>query len=367
MENNREPIKVAIIGVGNVGVATAYSLLVRGLAVEIVLVDSDQVKVQWEAIHLQNAAVVFPHPTRVRAGTYADCADATVTIISAGARPDVPDVESRPDLINQNGSILRRIIPEVANYAPNGILLIASSPVDVLTYLSSKLSGFPSNRVLGLGTILDTARFRYLLARRFDIDPESVCAYIIGEHGDGEVPVWSMVSAAGIPLHDLCEQKDGQNDKREMEAIFRETQLGDVGVTYYAVAAGLVHIIEAILRDENTILTVSTLAAHYGISDVCLSLPTKVNRKGADQIFHLPLNQEELNGLFKSAESVKAAISALNLGTQVAESRAKLNRKTTSVKTKRRNTQNVLKFRTDTSVSVREKLATPVDQWRSSR
>ena len=319
MENNIEPIKVAIIGVGNVGVATAYSLLVRGLAAEIALVDADQIKVQWEAIHLQNAAVVFSHPTHVRAGTYADCADATVTIIAAGARSDVSYVESRPDFMNRNGSILRRIIPEVANHAPNGILLIASSPVDVLTYLSLKLSGFPSNRVLGLGTILDTARFRYLLARRFDIDPESVCAYIIGEHGDNEVPVWSMVTAAGIPLHDLCEQKDGEYDKHKMEAILRETQLGDVGVTYYAVAAGLVRTIEAILRDENTILTVSTLAAHYGISEVCVSLPTKVNRKGADQILHLPLNQEELSGLFKSAESVKAASAALNLGASCAQ------------------------------------------------
>ena len=197
--------------------------------------------------------------------------------------------------------------------------MVATDPVDVLTYASLKLSGFSPNRVIGSGTILDTARFRYLLGHHFGIDPQCVHAYIIGEHGDREVPVWSLANIAGIRLREFCQHEGLAYDEREMQAVFRQTRdaadeiVRRKGATYYAVATGLVRIVEAILRDENTLLTVSSLASHYGVSEVCLSLPTKLNRSGAAHILQLPLNEDELGGLFKSAENVKTAIAALNL------------------------------------------------------
>lgn len=316
MNTNLEPVKIAIVGAGNVGATTAYALLLSGLAAEIVLLDVNQTKAEGEAMDL-NHAVPFSHPTRVWAGNYADCAGAAITIVAAGAnqRPG----ENRLDLARQNASIFREIIPQVAHHAADGILLVATNPVDVLTYVTWKLSGFSPNRVIGSGTILDTARFRYLLGQRFGIDPQSVHAYIIGEHGDSEVPVWSLANIAGIRLREFCQHEGLTYDEEAMHAVFRQTRdaaneiIRRKGATYYAVAAGVVCIVEAILRDENTLLTVSSLAAHYGISEVCLSLPTKVNRNGADHILQLPLNQEELSGLVKSAERVKATIRALNL------------------------------------------------------
>ena len=316
MRTNPEPVKIAVIGTGNVGATTAYALLLSGLAAEIVLLDVNRTKAEGEAMDLDHA-LPFSHPARVWAGDYADCAGAAITIIAAGTnqRPG----ENRLDLAKHNATIFRDIIPQVVRYATDGILLIATDPVDVLTYASWKLSGFPPNRVIGSGTILDTARFRYLIGQHFRIDPQSVHGYIIGEHGDSAVPVWSLANIAGVGMPEFCQHEGLTYDDQAMEAIFRQTRdagneiIRRKGATYYAVATGMVRIVEAILRDENALLTVSSLAAHYGINEVCLSLPTKVNRNGADHILQLPLNQEELSGLVKSAESLKAAIRALNL------------------------------------------------------
>ncbi len=311
-----EPVRIAIIGAGNVGATTAYALLLSGLAAEIVLIDIERSTAVGQATDL-NHAVPFAHPTRIWAGDYADCAGATIVIVAAGTNQKPG--ESRLHLIKRNASIFQKIIPEVARNAPNTILLIATNPVDVLTYASWKLSGFAPSRVIGSGTILDTARFRYLLGQHFGIDPQSVHAYIIGEHGDSEVPVWSLANIAGIRLRQFCQHEGLAYDEKAMQSISRQTRSAgyDIvrlkGATYYAVATGVVRIVEAILRDENTLLTISSPAQHYGISEVCLSLPTKVNRKGADHILNLPLNEEELSGLVSSAEIVKAAIATLNL------------------------------------------------------
>lgn len=322
MTNQSEPVKIAIIGAGNVGATTAYSLLLKELAAEIVLVDIDRSKAEGEALDL-NDVIPFSHWTRVRAGSYADCADAAVTILAAGS--DLEGGEPGLNLAQRNASILYGAIPEVVRYAPRTILLIATTPIDVMTYLSGKLSGFDAKRVIGLGTMGDTARLRFLLGRHFGIDPLSVHAYIIGQHGDAEVPVWSLANIAGISLQDFCEHQGEKYAQAEMETLFRQASSAGheivrrKGAMCYTVAAGLVRIIEAIFGDENTLLTVSSLAAHYGISEVCLSLPTKINRNGADRILQLPLNQEELSGLVKAAESVKTAIRGLGLDAKLAE------------------------------------------------
>ena len=309
-------MKIAIVGIGNVGATTAYALLLSGLAADIVLIDINAKKAEGESMDL-NHAVPFSHPTFIWAGEYADCAGAAIVIVAAGMNQKPG--QSRMDLLKLNAGIFQDIIPQIANYAPDTILLIATNPVDVLTYASWKLSGFPRHRVIGSGTILDTARFRYKLGAYYGVDPQSVHADIIGEHGDTELPVWSLASIAGMRLKDYCQQAGQSYDEQAMMDCFHTTKsaANDIiklkGMTDYGVAAGLVRIVETILRDENTLLTVSCVASHCGIEEVCLSVPAKVNRNGAEHVLQILLDQEERNALLKSAESVNAAISSLNL------------------------------------------------------
>lgn len=309
------PSRVAIVGVGNVGATCAYALLLSGLAAEIVLIDANHAKAEGEAMDL-NHAVPFAHPTRIWAGTYADCAGAAVTVIAAGVgqRPG----ETRLDLLRRNAAVFRDIVPQVALHNPNGIFLIATNPVDVLTYATWKLSGVASRRVIGSGTILDTARFRYALGQHFGVDARSVHAYIIGEHGDTEVPVWSLANIAGVRLRDFSAAHGMPYDEAAMEKLFQQTRdaayhiIERKGATYYAVAAGLIRIVEAILRNQNTVLSVSSpVSDYYGINDVCLSLPTVVNRGGIERVLRLELNAEEQQGLRRSAAVLKDVIAQL--------------------------------------------------------
>ena len=201
-EDNEQQLRstrIAIVGTGNVGSTYAYALLLSGLASEIVLIDANRAKAEGEAMDL-NHAVTFAYPTRVWAGDYSDCADAAITVIAAAVsqRPG----ETRLDTISRNGEIWKQIIPEIVRYCATGILLIATNPVDVLTYAAWKISGLSAKRVIGSGTILDTSRFRYLLSQYFGVDARSVHAHIIGEHGDSEVPVWSLANIAGMRLDD---------------------------------------------------------------------------------------------------------------------------------------------------------------------
>ena len=292
------PNRVAIVGAGNVGATFAYALLLSGLAAEIVLVDANQAKAEGEAMDL-NHTVPFTYPTRIWAGSYADCAGADVTVIAAGAAQKPG--ETRLDLVKKNTAIFRQIVPEVVRNNPNGILAIATNPVDVLTYVAWKLSGLPAQRVMGSGTILDTARFRYLLSQHFGVDPRSVHAYIIGEHGDSEVPVWSLANIAGMRLPAFCAAQGVPCDQSVMDDIFRQTRdaaysiIKRKGATYYAVAAGLMRMMEAILRNQSTVLSVSSLIKdYYGLSDICLSLPVVVDRGGVDRVLRLDLTTEEI-------------------------------------------------------------------------
>ena len=316
--NQLRPARVAVVGIGNVGTTFAYALLLSGLAAEIVLIDANRAKAEGEAMDL-NHTVPFTHPTRVWAGDYSDCAGAVVTVLTAGAgqKPG----ETRLDLIKKNAAIWRDIIPNVVKNNPDGILLIATNPVDVLTYAAWKLSGLPSERVIGSGTILDTARFRYLLSQHFRVDASSVHAYIIGEHGDSEVPVWSLANIAGMRLPEFCRTQNLTHDPKEMEEIFTQTRdaayriIERKGATYYAVAAGLMRITQAILRNQSTVLSVSSLVKdYYGITDVCFSLPTVVDRGGIEKAIRLELDPDEIEQLKHSAELLRKIVSTLNLG-----------------------------------------------------
>lgn len=303
------PVRVAVVGMGNVGATFAYALLLSGLAAEIVLIDVNRAKAEGEAMDL-NHTEPFAHPTRIWAGDYRDCAGAAVTVVTAGAAQKPG--ETRLDLIKKNYAIFGNIIPEVARNNPDGIILIATNPVDVLTHASLKMSGLSPRRVFGSGTILDTARFRHLLSEYFDVDPRSVHAHIIGEHGDSEVPVWSLANIAGMRLADFSRVAGVPINESQMNEIFTQTRdaayhiIERKGATFYAVAAGLMRIVEAILRDQNTVLSVSSLVTdYYGISDVCLSLPTIVNRSGIEKVLHLELSDEEQAQLRHSADVLK--------------------------------------------------------------
>ncbi len=311
------PLRVAIVGVGHVGASFAYTLLLNGLASEIVLIDKNRAKAEGEAMDL-NHAVTFSHATRVWAGDFSDCAGAAVIVLAAGSlqKPG----EKRLDLAGRNINIWREIVPQIVQHNPNAILLIATNPVDVLTYATLKLSGLPPQQVIGSGTILDTARFRYLLSEYFRVDARSMHGFIIGEHGDSEVPVWSLANIAGMKLRDFCTARKMEYDQQAMDEIFRHTRdaayeiIERKGATYYAVAAGIMRLTQAVLRNQNTVLCVSSrVEDFYGIHDVCLSLPSIVNGCGIAEVLRIQLDTSEIDQLRRSADVLKRAILALNL------------------------------------------------------
>ncbi|MBA3072407.1 MAG: L-lactate dehydrogenase [Anaerolineae bacterium] len=308
-----QPTRIAIVGTGNVGATFAYALLQSGLAAEIVLIDRNHTRAEGEAMDL-NHAVPLAHATRIWAGTYEDTAGAAVTVITAGSGQK--EGETRLDLVSRNYEILKGIIPEIVKNNPTGIILIATNPVDILSYAAWKISGLPSERVIGSGTILDTARFRYLLSEHAGVDAKSVHAYIIGEHGDSEVPVWSSANIGGMDLKDYCpgncegycEECCKDFDSEVYEKIFRETRdaayeiIKRKGATYYAIGNGLLRIVEAILRGQDSVLSVSTLiTGYYGINDVYLSLPSVIGHNGVKRTMFLKLNEKEKLGIQNSA------------------------------------------------------------------
>lgn len=314
---SERPVKIAIVGVGNVGATFAYALLGSGLASQIVLIDNNRARAEGEAMDL-NHAVPLTHSTSIRAGDYADCAGAAITVITAGSAQKPG--ETRLDLVQRNYSIFKSIIPQIVKANPNGMLLIASNPLDVLSYAAMKLSGLPASRVIGSGTILDTARFRYLLSQHAGVDPRSVHAYIIGEHGDSEVPVWSLANIAGMNLHDYCMMNCESYDENAYKKIFENTRdaayhiIERKGATFYGIGMGLVRIVEAILRGQNTVLSVSTLINdYYGIDDVYLSLPCVIGHEGVQKFMRLPLDEKEAEGLQKSAAVLKETLHTLGL------------------------------------------------------
>lgn len=307
--NNR---KVAIIGCGFVGSASAFALLESGLFSEIVLIDANQEKAEGEALDIAHGAP-FARPTKIYAGEYKDIADAAIVVVTAGAgqKPG----ETRLDLVKKNVGIFKSVIPSITEYNKDGILLIVANPVDVLTYAAAKISGFPENRVFGSGTVLDTARFKYLLGEHLEVDSRAVHAFIIGEHGDSEIAAWSSANVSGIPVNDFCEMRGHFEHAKAMERIAEEVKnsayeiIEKKGATYYGIAMSVKRICEAIVRDEKSILPISSIQHNnYGISDVALSMPAIVGREGVECTVPYELSKKEVEALQESAKTLKEVI-----------------------------------------------------------
>ncbi|MBS7009767.1 L-lactate dehydrogenase [Anaerostipes sp.] len=314
MINNR---KAAIIGCGFVGASTAFSLMHQGLFTELVLIDVNADKAKGEAMDLSHGRP-YVDTSKVYAGTYDDIADCALIIITAGANQK-PD-ETRLDLVHKNVGIFKTIIPEITKRNSEGILLVVANPVDILTYVTLKLSGFPKNRVFGSGTVLDSARFQYLLSEHLEVDSASIQAFIIGEHGDSELAVWSGVNVSGVAINDFCELRGHFDHETSMRRILDDVRnsayeiIEKKGATYYGVAIAVSHIAESIIRNKNSILPVSSLLeGEYGLADLCLSVPTIVNKNGAEQVIEIGLNPEETELLNQSAHQLKEILSSLDL------------------------------------------------------
>jgi L-lactate dehydrogenase len=313
----RHPLRAVIIGTGHVGSTCAYSLQLSGLVSEIILVGHDRERTKGEAMDL-NHGMPFTAPVQVWAGDFQDCAGADIVVLAAGVAQQPG--ESRLDLLKRNTLVFQEIVPQVAQYAEDAILIIVTNPVDVLTHVAWKASKLPPSQIIGSGTILDTARFRYLISQHFGVEPRSVHAYVIGEHGDSQVAVWSLANIAGIKLDDYGNLNGGAMSSRTQAEIADKTRraayeiIKRKGSTYYAIATGLVRIIESIVRNENSVLTVSSLVqGTYGLSGVCLSLPSIVNRNGVVHTLELPLSVAERIALEKSSHVIHSAIESLEL------------------------------------------------------
>lgn len=308
--------KVTIIGAGNVGSAYAYALMISGLAREIVIVDRNEKKARGECMDL-NHGLSFVKPAKIYSAGYEGCQNSDIVVITAGKKQEPG--QTRLDLIRTNAEIFKAIIPEVKKYARDSILLIVSNPVDVLTYAALKISGFPPGSVIGSGTVLDSSRFRYLISEHCNVDPRNVHAYIIGEHGDTELPVWSKANIGGMVLAKYCPICSNKcNYESELGKIFEEVKnaayeiMETKGATYYAIGQALVKITEAVLRDENSVLPVSTLINdYYGVDDICLSVPSIVNRIGVEKILKLELSSREREQFLHSAKILKDVIGGL--------------------------------------------------------
>ncbi|MDV3426428.1 MAG: L-lactate dehydrogenase [Bacillota bacterium] len=304
--------KISIIGSGYVGAASAFALMLAGLASDIIIVDINKEKAEGEAMDLSHGAA-FVKPVEVKAGDYEDTKDSDIVIITAGAAQR--EGETRLDLIGRNYAIFKSIIPQVVKFSPNSILLVVSNPVDILTYMTYKLSGFPRERVIGSGTVLDTSRLRYMLSSHFEIDARNIHTYIMGEHGDSEIAAWSTTNIAGMDMNEYCSRSGRQCRVCIKDEIFEDVKnaayqvIKKKGATYYAVALAIKRIVEAILRDENSILTVSSyLQGEYGIENIYMGVPTIVGSSGIKKILEIPLNDEEGKMLKKSADTLKEVL-----------------------------------------------------------
>lgn len=304
--------KVVLIGNGAVGSSYAFSLVNQSIVDELVIIDLDTEKVKGDVMDLKHATPYSPTTVRIKAGEYSDCHDADLVVICAGAAQKPG--ETRLDLVSKNLKIFKSIVDEVMASQFDGIFLVATNPVDILSYATWKFSGLPKERVIGSGTILDSARFRLLLSEEFDVAPSSVHAQIIGEHGDTELAVWSHANIAGQPLKEILEKRP--QEKEKVEQIFVQTRdaaydiIKAKGATYYGVAMGLTRITEAIFRNEDAVLTISALLeGEYGQEDLYIGVPAVINRGGIRNIVETPLNEEERTQFAHSAQTLKDIMS----------------------------------------------------------
>ncbi|SDX87133.1 L-lactate dehydrogenase [Eubacterium barkeri] len=304
------PLKIAVIGCGMVGSSSAFALMQSGLFSEMVLIDANHARAEGEAMDLSHG-MSFGHPMTIYAGDYDDIPDAAIIIITAGAAQKPG--ETRLDLVKKNVGIFRHIIPEITRRDCQGLLLIVSNPVDILTYAAIRLSGFPENRVIGSGTVLDSGRFKYLLGQHLSVDSRNIHAFIVGEHGDSELAVWSNASVSGVPIHDFCEMRGHMDHDGAMERLYQDVKnsayeiIDRKGATYYGIAMAVRRICESIVRDEKSVLPVSSMVhGQYGIDDIVLSLPAILGSEGVETIVPMSLDDHEQTKLQASARVLKA-------------------------------------------------------------
>ena len=315
MSREVNPRKAAVIGCGFVGSATAFTLMQSRLFSELVLLDVNMEKADGEAKDIAHG-IPFAGQMKIYAGTYDDAADAAIIIITAGANQKPG--ETRLDLVQKNTAIYQSIIPEIVKRDFGGILLIVSNPVDILTYVALKLSGLPEKRVLGSGTVLDTARLKYALGEHLGVDSRSVHSFIIGEHGDCEIAAWSSTNVSGIPLNDFCEMRGHFNHDAAMDAIAEKVKnsayeiISKKQATYYGIAMSVKRICECIVRNERSILPVSAMMhGEYGIEDITLSMPAIVGIGGVETHVPIALSEEEAEKLVESAKKLKEVAKGL--------------------------------------------------------
>lgn len=315
-------MKVGIIGAGQVGATAAYSMVMRGVGREIVLVDQNKKRAEAEADDIMHA-VPFANPLYVHAGDYSDLEGCKVVVITAGVAQKPG--ETRLQLLQRNSTIFRQIIPQVLENSPNSILLVTTNPVDIMTHLTAQIAaefGVPSRRVIGSGTTLDTARFRSLLGVHLGIDPQHVHGYVLGEHGDSEVLSWSLVTVGGVPLDEFCRQWDICTDDQVRDDISRQVReaaysiIEGKGATNFGIGSALARIIQVILHDQRALLTVCTPVNEIaGIPDVTVSMPHLLGGEGIMDTIQLPiaLNDQEEQALKKSAQVIKQACSEIGI------------------------------------------------------
>ncbi len=299
--------KVVLIGAGDVGIAYAFALVNQGTVDHLAIIDIDEKKLAGNVMDLNHGVVWAPSRTRVTKGTYEDCADASMVVICAGAAQKPG--ETRLQLVDKNVSIMNSIVGDVMKNGFDGIFLVASNPVDLLTYAVWKASGLPHERVIGSGTILDSARYRYMLSEMDDIAPTSVHAYIIGEHGDSELPVVSSANIGGVSLSHRSEKDPGYNER--IEKIFEETRdaaytiIDAKGSTSYGIGMGLARITRAVIQNQAVVLPVSAyLQGEYGVEDAYIGTPAVIDRSGINKVVELQLDEHEKERFRASYETL---------------------------------------------------------------
>ena len=309
--------KIAVVRCGFVGAACAFSLMQSGLFSEMVLIDSDKDKAEGEAMDISHG-VPFAKPIKIYAGDYDDIKDASLIVITAGANQKPG--ETRLDLVKKNIAIFQSILPEIKKRNYKGILLVVANPVDILTTVAIKLSGLPENRVLGSGTVLDTARLKFELGNHLNVDSRSVHAFIIGEHGDSEIAAWSSANVSGIPLNLFCEMRGHFNHEEAMKKIAADVKnsayeiIAKKRATYFGVAMAVKRICEAIIRDEKSILSVSSMMhGEYDIEGIALSMPAIVSRSGIETHVPIQLNDSEIRRLQHSARTLRDILAENNI------------------------------------------------------
>ena len=304
--------KVAIVGCGFVGSSSAFALMQSGLFSEMVLIDVDKNRAEGEALDIAHG-MTFAEPMKIYAGDYSDVADAAMIVVTAGAAQKPG--ETRLDLVNKNVNIFKSIIPEIKKSGFDGILLIVSNPVDVLTYAAIKMSGLPEGHVIGSGTVLDTGRLQQMLGAHVEVDPRDVQAYVMGEHGDSEFVAWSSAQVAGVPLNTFCELhghlEHEAAEKRIAEDVKNSayTIIEKKHATYYGVAMAVKRICEVIIRDEKSILPISSMMhGDFGVDNVVLSMPAVVGADGLEELVPIVLSEKESADLRKSADTLRGIL-----------------------------------------------------------